>query len=535
MQSTVVETGAGRIRGSAQNGYVVFRGVPYAAPPLGAKRFLPPSAPEPWSGVRDALHSGPAPPQMSLPGFNWINAAAGNTDEDCLYLNVWTPAVDGARRPVMLWLHGGAFMVGAGSTPLYDGAALARRGDVVVVTINYRLGAIGFSHLGAVFPEELPESGNLGILDQLAALEWVQGNIDRFGGDPNNVTVFGQSAGGMSVGALFGAPRARGLFHRAICMSGAADHVISRSRAHLVAEKFLYELGGPSPSPTVLGRIPIERILQAQMKTMRSLVDARTLMCFLPCADGRVITQPPLEAVSAGAAADIPILTGSTLEEWKLFAPVDSGLGSFSEEDLVTRFSGVLGDMPSAPNAQDAVVQYRRALGDRKESSRERWVWNAFQSARVFHQPSVRLAEAQHRGGGRAYNYLVTWQAPAARRIIGACHAIDIPFVFGTTRHPFVQPFTGISRHARRLSRRMMDAWTGFARSGEPGHAKLPPWPAYTPERRMTMKLGRPCELAEAPFEAERQLLERWSRGQADPELVVAYAQREAHEARQAG
>jgi para-nitrobenzyl esterase len=468
--------------------------------------------PDPWSGEFDATQAGPSAPQLSVPAFSWINAAAGRLDEDCLSLNVWTPATDGRKRPVMVWIHGGGFLVGSGSTPVYDGADLAERGDVVVVTINYRLGAIGFAHLATVFPEELPHSSNLGLRDQIAALEWVRDHIDRFGGDPGNVTVFGQSAGGMSVGALLGAPRARKLFHRAICMSGAADHVLSGAEAHVVAEKLLHELGGPSPNPVVLGRIPLEQILAAQNRTMASLADLRSLMVFLPCVDRDLIPEQPIDQIRAGATAHIPILTGATLEEWKLFGLLDGGMAPFDQERLVARFSEVLPDLPHAPSAPTAAKRFREALGERTAAHREKWTWHAFQSSRVFHYPSTRLADAQHEGGGTAHSYLMTWRAPLARRALGSCHAIDIPFVFGNTQHPLARPLTGLRREAGRLSRRMQHSWIEFARQGSPGHDRLPEWPIYTPDDRQTMVFGRRSEVSEAPLEAERALLARWGR-----------------------
>ena len=468
--------------------------------------------PEPWAGELDATRAGPAAPQLSVPAFSWINAAAARIDEDCLSLNVWTPALDGRKRPVRVWIHGGGFLVGSGSTPVYDGADLAERGDLVVVSINYRLGAIGFAHLSTVFPEELPHSSNLGLRDQIAALEWVRDHIELFGGDPGNVTIFGQSSGGMSVGALLGAPRARPLFHRAICMSGAADHVMSGAAAHVVAEKFLHELGGPSPNPVVLGRIPIDQILAAQNRTMSSLANLRSLMCFLPCVDRDLIPEQPLDQIRAGAAAHIPILTGATLEEWKLFGLLDGGVAPFGEEHLVARFSEVLPDLPRAPSPPTAAKRFREALGDRSAAEREKWTWYAFQTARVFHWPSARLAEAQHEGGGTAHGYMMTWRAPLARRMLGSCHAIDIPFVFGNTQHPLARPLTGMRREAHRLSRRMQHAWIEFARLGKPGHERLPEWPAYTPDERLTMMFGRNCQLSPAPLESERALLARWAR-----------------------
>ncbi len=504
-----VETRYGRIRGSESGGVTSFRGVPYAASLIGPRRFLPPEPPEPWTGTLETTRPGPSAPQYSMPVFRWINLAGGRPGYDCLSLNVWTPGLDSARRPVLVWIHGGGFLVGSGSTPVYHGRDLALRGDVVVVTINYRLGALGFAHLGAVLGDGF--AWNLGVRDQIAALEWVRDHVELFGGDPDNVTVFGQSAGGMSVAALLGAPRARALFHRAICMSGAGDHVLDSADAQRVAAAFVEAIGGPPASHDALARIPVARILRAQFDVMNRMADLRQLMVFLPAVDGDVIPEQPLAALRRGAAARIPILTGTTLEEWKLFRLVDRGLGRFQWADADRLFADVLAALPGAPDGRTARREYREALGDRSAAQDAYGVWSAFQSARVFHYPSVRLADAQHAGGGRVHSYLFTWRPPALRRSLGSCHALDIPFVFGSTAHPLARPLTGVSAVAPRLSRRMQQSWVRFAREGDPGHVQLPAWPAHEPARRATMVLGRECTLADAPLDAEIRLLARWS------------------------
>ena len=507
--SSVIETSAGRLQGARERGLHVFRGVPYAAAPAGALRFRPPQPPVPWAGVRDAMRSGPAAAQFALPVFSWINAAARSPGEDCLNLNVFTPGLDGARRPVLVWIHGGGFLIGSGSTVVYEGHTLAERGDAVVVTINYRLGALGFAHLGSVLGGELADSTNLGIRDQIAALEWVRDHIDRFGGDPGNVTVFGQSAGGMSVATLLGAPRARPLFHRAICQSGAADHVIGQEEAERVAATLLRKLGGPAPSHASLGKIPIETLLEAQRAVMAELTDWNTLMAYLPSVDGDLVPEQPLEAIRRGAAANIPLLTGSTLEEWKLFGLVDPGIGRFDDVDLHARMAKVL--PAGAPLPAQAAREFRRALGERSASRSAREVWSAFQTSRVFHVPSARLAEAQYEGGGSVHSYLITWRAPVLRRALGACHAIEIPFVFGNESNPLARPFSGLSGEGSRFAQRLQRSWLAFARSGTPGHDRLPTWPCYRPAERATMVLGRECQLADAPLDAERELLTRWN------------------------
>ena len=514
-----VETSHGRIRGAESAGIRGFRGVPFASPPVGVRRFRPPEPPKPWTGVWDATRPGPAAPQYALPFFGWISAAGVPPGDDCLSLNVWTPGLDGARRPVLVWIHGGGFMVGAGSTPMYDGGELARRGDVVVVTLNYRLGGLGYVHLNHVLGAGFEDASNLGVRDQIAGLEWVRENIERFGGDPGNVTVFGQSAGAMSIGALLGAPRARNLFHRAICMSGATDHVIEPELSERVARTFIGRLGGPPASHKALGTIPIERLLRAQRETMAQLSNMESMMVFLPVVDGDVIPEQPIEAVRAGATAGIPLLVGATLDEWKLFRLVDPGPRALSETELLSRFDEALGDLyPKAPDAETAVRDYREALDARGRRRRTGEVWSDFQSARIMHYPAFRLAGEHDEAGGRAFAYLFTWRPPAVRRAVGACHGLDIPFVFGSIKHPLARPLTGFTASAARLSLKMQHSWIRFARDGDPGHDRLPGWQTYDKRRRATMVLGRTASLADAPLEPERSLLDGW-RGDSAPAI----------------
>ena len=506
-----VETSYGRIRGYEVRGIRGFRGIPYARPPVGPLRFRGPEPPEAWAGTRKATRPGAVPVQASVPMLSFLNAGGARQSEGCLYLNVWTPGVDGAKRPVLVWIHGGGFLIGSGSTRIYEGHGLARRGDVVVVTFNYRLGVLGFVHLNGVGDEEFSDASNAGVRDQIAALEWIRDNIERFGGDPDNVTVCGQSAGAMSIGALLGAPRARKLFHRAICQSGAAHNVLTQRQADGIAEIFLGELGGPPRSIDALARIPVERILKAQGATNRRLASLERLMVFLPVVDGDLIPETPIEAVRNGGAADIPLLVGTNLDEWKLFTPLDSGVPTLAEEALIDRFQDLLPLVAShAPSPEAAAFQYREAVRARGGQTTPFEVWSAFQSARIFHHPAWLLSESQSNARGAAYSYLFTWRPPALRRTLGACHALDIPFIFGLTNHPIARPFTGLAASASRLSRRMQHAWINFARSGDPGHESIPAWERYDADTRATMVFGRDCYLADAPLEAERALWERW-------------------------
>lgn len=507
-----VETRYGKLRGFEVRGIRTFRGIPFASPPEGTRRFRQAGPPEPWSGTRSAKRPGAVPIQASVPLLRFLNAGGSAQSEDCLHLNVWTPGLDGARRPVLVWIHGGGFLIGSGSIALYEGHDLARRGDMVVVTINYRLGALGYLHLNGIGGEAFRGASNAGLRDQIAALEWVRDNIDRFGGDPGNVTICGQSAGAMSVAALLSAPRARPLFQRAICQSSAAPSVLSQAEADRVAEFFLGKLGGPPLTPEALARVPANQLLRAQGAANRELANLERLMVFLPVVDGDVIPEPPLQALKSGAAARVPILVGTTRDEWKLFSPVDPGILSIGERGLIDRIREVLARAaPRAPEPSVAARHYREALRARGGEVSPFEVWSAFQSARVFHYPASLLAEAQRAVGGIAYSYLFTWHPPALRRPVGACHALEVPFIFGLTHHPVVRPFIGLAPSTGRLARRMQHAWISFARTGDPGHERLPPWQPYDVESRATMLFGRQCEVANAPLEEERRLWERWS------------------------
>jgi para-nitrobenzyl esterase len=318
----------------------------------------------------------------------------------------------------------------------------------------------------------------------------------------------------MSIGALLGAPMARRLFHRAICQSGAAQNVLTQDQANEIAEIFLGELGGPPRTRDALARIPVARLLKAQGAVNRRLASLETLMVCLPVVDGDVIPELPIEAVRRGTAADVPLLVGTTLDEWKLFAPLDSGIPSIGEAGLLQRLRDVLPRVASrAPDAATAARQYRDAVKARGGKISPFEIWSAFQSARVFHYPASILSEAQNAARGASYSYLFTWHPPALRRTLGACHALDIPFIFGLTNHPIARPFTGLAASAARLSRRMQYAWINFARSGHPGHERLPGWEPYDAATRATMVFGRECYLADAPLEPERALWEHWTQG----------------------
>ena len=489
-----VETTHGHIAGRAHGAHQSFLGIPYAAPPTGARRFSAPAAADPWSGVRDASAYGPSAPQgpSRLPGM-----AVGATAEDCLTLNVFTPAADGAARPVMFWIHGGGFTGGSGSQDLYAGGPLVERGDIVLVTINYRLGALGY-----LAPTSAAKArgavANTGQLDQIAALEWVRDNIARFGGDPGNVTIFGESAGGMAVATLLAMPAARGLFHRAIPQSGAAHHTHSEASGERVTQALLAELQLQADQVEELWSVPFADLVAAQGR-----VAARNMfLAFAPSIDSDTLPENPVAAVRAGSASGIDLLIGSNRDEAKLFR-MGRPLGDdFDAARLQRAVEKLLPSAASPSEATQLIDTYRKAREGRV-STEPAELLDAIDSDLRFRLPAIRLAEAQA-AHAAVYSYLFNWESPARRGALGACHALELPFVFGTLDAPTMDRFAGKGPDAVALSLNMMDAWIAFARGGDPNHAGSPDWPRYDETRRATMIYDRESAAADGPLDEER-------------------------------
>lgn len=493
-----VRIAQGELEGVEERGVLRFAGIPYAAPVTGSRRFRPPEPPEPWSGVRDARHFGPTAPQHDMLA-QMFGAEPQPNHEDCLFLNVFTPGLDDARRPVMVWIHGGAFFLGSGSEPGYDGARLAARGDVVVVTLNYRLGALGFLHLREIDPA-YDRSGNLGLLDQAAALRWVRDNIAAFGGDPDNVTLFGESAGGMSVSSLLALPEARGLFHKAIPQSGAAHNVSPASHAAQVAERFLHAAGAQGVADLVaMGADELVTVQQQFVIEFFTDIDgqagagATARLPFQPVVDDVVFTEPVIDSLRAGAASDVPVLTGTCLDEWNLFQFLDTA--EPDEELLLARFGKLFDDPPAALGV------YRRAHPEMNPKQ----LFGAAVTDLVFRQPAIRLAEAQVANGAPTYMYLFTWPSPAMNGLFGACHALDVPFVFGNLGAPGLSMLVGDAAPTS-LVDAVQESWLAFARTGDPSNAVVGEWPRYDLDRRATVRLDESVEVLDDP-EADRRRL----------------------------
>jgi para-nitrobenzyl esterase len=462
---------------------------------------MPPEEIKPWQGVRPAFEFSKVAPQIPPPPgvLDALNVVEPQ-GEDCLYLNVWTPGLDAARRPVLVWIHGGAFNMGSGSQPFYDGRILAARGNAVVVTINYRLGMLGFLNLDAVTEGRIPSTGNEGLLDQIAALRWVRDNIAAFGGDPQNVTTFGESAGGMSIGCLLAMDAARGLFHKAILESGVT---VPANDADLTTGKRLLDILGLSASDVdPLRALPVDRLLAADLDLRVKMAgpgEPMRVTVTAPGVDGKTLPLPPVGAARIGSSAPIPLLIGTNLNEWKLFGMMDPGALNMDESMMVDRLKFFI----PPRYVEEVTMAYRKARSGRGDSTSPFELVSAVLSDFMFRTPALQMTEGHQRRGMPVYSYLFTWKSPALDGLLGACHALELGFVFGT--HD--AQFCGRGPDADRLSQRMQDAWLAFARTGKPTCPSLGEWPEYGAERR-TMLLGSDCRLEEAPYEEERRAWE---------------------------
>ncbi|MDG9707474.1 carboxylesterase/lipase family protein [Streptomyces sp. DH10] len=489
----VVRTAAGAVRGRREEGLAVFRGIPFAAPPVGEARFMAPRPAHAWDGIRDAYAFGPPPPQDlgNLGGPGLLDVPEG---DEWLTVNVWTPEPDpGARRPVMVWIYGGAYKLGHSGSPGYDARRIAADGDLVVVSLNYRVGMEGFAHI-----EGAP--ANRGLLDQVAALEWVRDNIEAFGGDPGQVTVFGESAGAGSIASLLAMPRAAGLFRRVIAQS-VPGTFFSDALARDIGAALAAEMG-LRPTVADLAAIAPRELTSAGESLsgkMLQYVDrwgqaAPTVTPFSPVVDGEVLPVSPWQALAAGAAKDVDLLVGHNRDEYRLFVAMAGRLGQISEE----RATAALRLFAPGPDGEQA---YRAAFPDATPGE----LYERVQTDWLFNMPSLHLAEAQRAGGGRAHVYELTWPAPGNGGALGACHGLDIPLLFGTFGADLgLLLFAGTepSAEAEALSSRFRQSWTAFARTGDPG------WPAYEDAERLVQVLDAEPAVRVYPEDRSRRLWE---------------------------
>jgi para-nitrobenzyl esterase len=499
----VIKTQQGEVRGSAIDGVNSFKGIPYAAPPFGANRLRSPQPVVAWSGVRDTLNFGATVPQPLAPSS--LDDLLPNpyiSGEDCLNLNIWSPDLGSIGHPVMVWIHGGLFEFGTGAA--YDGSHFARHG-IVCVTINYRVGAEGFLYLD-------DGNANLGLLDQIAALEWVQENITAFGGDPDNVTIFGESAGAMSVAILLAIPCAEGLFRRSIAQSGAAHHTISAAIARRVGRHIAKKLG-VAATREAIAAVPVDRLVQAQVELNADLVAdpdpedwgsevVSAMLLWQPVVDGDIIPAPPLDRIAAGAGAGIEVLVGTNTDEHRAMLVPGGAIDSAKRRlrQRVTPDSLASAVAAYGLPVEETLFAYRAlhpgaSSGDLFAAIQTDWYWRI---------PAIRLADAHAQIGSATYMYEFAWHSPEFGGLFGACHGLEIAFVFDTLDKrfkPFMGPLLG-TNPPQQLADKMHAAWIAFATNGNPG------WPQYELSHRATMRFDLTSAIVDDPHSAERTLWE---------------------------
>jgi len=501
----MVKTDKGSVQGLKQDGVDAFLGIRYAAPPLGELRFMPPRPPEAWTGIADA--TGPGAPCMQLYSASGPNESdvtramqgifptsteAKTDNEDCLFLNVWTPDAKQGKRPVMVWFHGGGYAYGSGNWPAYNGRNLAAKGDVVVVTVNHRLNAFGYLNLAAKFGDAFAASGNVGNLDLVRALEWVRDNIAAFGGDPGNVTIMGESGGGSKVSHLMAMPAARGLFHKAVVQSGPGVISGRPAAAAEYADKILKEAGVETVEQ--LRSVRPDVIVEAVRKVTPAASALGRGPQFGPIADGTIVPRDPFLPAAPEQSANIPLMIGYNKTEMTLFVAAQPWYGRIDEAQL-TAMAGMMGGT-TAKAAQIYRAQHPEyspthiasmAMGTR------------------FVRGTNLMADQQSRSAkAPVYVYRLTWETPIAGGALRSPHTLDIPLMFNNAAESAA--LVGTGPDAAKMAAMMSDAWISFARTGKPTSQLLPEWAAYTPTKRMVMELDVTPKLVDDPEQAIRTL-----------------------------
>jgi len=490
----IVETAQGKLRGLiAPNGVTAFKGMRYAASAAGALRFLPPTPPPTWAGIQDAFDYGDQSPQA-----RGRLAASQTMSDDCMRINVWTPGLDDAKRPVMLWFHGGGFEAGSGSGPLYDGTRLARRGDVVVATINHRLNVFGHCYLGGVLGEEFQQSGNVGYLDLIAAMQWVKENIGKFGGDPQNVMIYGQSGGGRKVSLCYAGQAAQGLFHKGVVQSGSHLKIQTPEHANELTENLLKELGIAKHAARDLQTLDVETLSAAQRKVIGAAGSR-----FSPMLDDKTFTAHPFLPNAPTISNHLPMMLGTTRTELTNQMGRIPGIFDMDEAQAKERLQGFL-------EAADIDAGYEIFKASRPQSSPAE-IFFTIASARGYVRDQTLMAEQRVKSGGRGntYVYRLMWRQPVegGRRV--SQHSLDLPFVFDNVAA--APQMTGEdTEQTRAMVDSMANSWIAFARTGNPNNASIPAWAPYDLTRRNTMMFDVPSTAVDDPHQTERLFMARY-------------------------
>jgi para-nitrobenzyl esterase len=488
-QGPVANTTSGKIRGVVQeNKVIAFRGIPYGAPTGGANRFMPPVKPESWTGIRETIEWGPEAPQGPHTEIPEVTATIPKVSisEDCLHLNVWTNGLDTHKRPVMLWLHGGGFTSGNGCYSMYDGGNMARKQDTVNVTINHRLNSFGFLYLADVGGEKYAHASNCGILDAVAALEWVRDNIANFGGDPNNVTIFGQSGGAGKVSTLLAMPSAKGLFHRAIIQSGSNIRGVARADATKTAETLMAKVGAKTVEE--LQAVPMDQLISATLGTRGLRLG--------PVVDGRTLPGDPFDPTAPAISAQIPLLIGTVEFEVNFFPATK--LDPIDDTELHAA-------VKLATRADDAKVDQLIALYRKGRPKASDIDLSEIIASDGFRVPVITEGERKSAQTAPVYMYYFTWKTPVRDGKLKAFHTLEIPFALENVDE--AKSMTGLGADRYPLQEKMSGAWAAFARTGDPNHKGLPKWPAFTTSERATMILDNQCEVVNDPHGEERLAL----------------------------